>query len=60
MQTELLPTATMPKAFSYEKLGVFCKMEYKIEQKVPLMIRLGEVKNTERMEGKGNLLVPNR
>lgn len=53
MSTDLqMDKPAIPSAFSYEKLGLFCKMEYQIERKVPLMIRLGEVKSTERMEGK--------
>jgi len=43
----------MPSAFSYNDLGIFCKMEYLIQQKVPIMIRLGTVRCTEEMEGKG-------
>jgi len=60
MQPNILQPAALPAAFSYDDLCFFCKMEYKIDQKVPLMIRLGEVKSTERMEGKGNDLLPHR
>lgn len=45
---------TAPKAYSYDELGFFCKMEVKLEQstKFPIKIRLGEVQYVEKMEGK--------
>ncbi|GEM_PF-3071421 len=53
MQPKQTGPNDMPAAFSYNELGFFCKMEYQIQRKIPLMIRLGEVKCTEKMEGKG-------
>ena len=48
---------SMPAAFDYQELAVFCKLEYKMEKvfKFPVKIRLGEVHYTERMEGKGGI-----
>lgn len=43
---------------AYHDMGAFCKMEVQINKVLPLKIRLGEVKNTERMEGK--YLLPRR
>ena len=53
--TETPILSNLPAAFSYADLGIFCKLEYQIERKIPLMIRLGEVKYTERLEGKGQI-----
>lgn len=42
------------KAWSYEDLAFFCKIEVKLEKavKMPIKFRLGEVQEVERMEGK--------
>jgi hypothetical protein len=47
--------ATMPKAYAYDELGLFCKWEVKMEKsaRLPIKVRLGEVQYVERMEGKG-------
>jgi len=44
----------VPRAYSYEHLGMFCKWEVQIERAVglPVKFRLGEVQYVERMEGK--------
>lgn len=44
----------MPKAYSYQDLGFFCKLEVQMEKKArfPVKVRLGEVQYVERMEGK--------
>lgn len=44
----------MPRAYSYEKLGAFCKWEVQLEKaaRMPVKFRLGEVQYVERMEGK--------
>ena len=42
----------VPKAYSYEDLGMFCKLEVQLEKKfrMPMKIRLGEVQYTEQLE----------
>lgn len=44
----------MPAAYSYEKLGAFCKIEVQLEKaaRMPVKFRLGEVQYVERLEGK--------
>lgn len=44
----------MPKAYSFQELGFFCKLEVQMEKKAkfPVKVRLGEVQYVERMEGK--------
>lgn len=45
---------SMPKAWSYEELAFFCKLEVKMEKanRFPIKFRLGEVQYVERLEGK--------
>ena len=49
-----LNVSDMPKAYSYQDLGFFCKLEVQMEKraKFPVKVRLGEVQYVERMEGK--------
>lgn len=44
----------VPKAYSYEELAIFCKLEVQLENavNVPIKFRLGEYNQVERMEGK--------
>lgn len=46
--------APIPKAYCYDDLAIFCKLEVKLEQrfKFPVKIRLGEVNYVEMLEGK--------
>lgn len=43
-----------PKAWKYEDLAFFCRLEVKMEKaaKFPIKVRLGEVQYVEKMEGK--------
>lgn len=55
--TNLLRQATVapiPKAYCYDDLAVFCKLEVQLEKrfKFPVKIRLGEVNYVEMLEGK--------
>jgi hypothetical protein len=45
---------SIPRAYSYDELGIFCKWEVKMEKaaRMPVKFRLGEVQYVERMEGK--------
>lgn len=47
-------TLTVPSAYKYDELGIFCKWEVQMEKaaKIPVKFRLGEVQYVERMEGK--------
>lgn len=44
----------MPKAWAYEDLAFFCKIEVQMEKtaKLPIKVRIGEVQQVEKMEGK--------
>ncbi len=46
--------APIPKAYCYDDLAIFCKLEVKLEKKfkIPIKIRLGEVNYVEMLEGK--------
>ncbi|MCO6480140.1 MAG: hypothetical protein J5I94_26105 [Phaeodactylibacter sp.] len=50
----VLTTPEIPRAYSYDKLGAFCKWEVQLERaaRVPVKFRLGEVQYVERLEGK--------
>ncbi|MCC7502291.1 MAG: hypothetical protein IT229_07160 [Flavobacteriales bacterium] len=47
----------MPTPWSYERLGVFCKLDVQLERhlRIPVLFRLGDVQRVEAMEGKGPL-----
>ena len=49
-----LQTTAIPKAYCYEDLAIFCKLEVQLEKtfKFPIKIRLGEVNYVEMLEGK--------
>ena len=44
----------IPKAYCYDDLAVFCKLEVQLEKtfRFPIKIRLGEVNYVEMLEGK--------
>lgn len=46
--------APIPKAYCYDDLAIFCKLEVKLEKtfNFPVKIRLGEVNYVEMLEGK--------
>lgn len=48
------PAPRLPKAWKYEELAFFCRLEVKMEKaaKFPIKFRLGEVQYVEKMEGK--------
>ena len=54
VRQRMLTAPPMPAAWSYEKLGAFCKWEVQMEKaaRMPVKVRLGEVQYVERMEGK--------
>ncbi len=43
---------SIPSSYSYDHLGVFCKLEVQLEKKfkLPMKFRLGEVHYTEQLE----------
>jgi len=49
-----LQITPIPKAYCYEDLAIFCKLEVKLEKtfKFPVKIRLGEDNYAEMLEGK--------
>jgi len=51
--TELRPVA-QPKAWQYQDLALFCKLEVKMERafRMPLRIRVGDVQYVDWLEGK--------
>ncbi|MCB0565991.1 MAG: hypothetical protein KDD01_16595, partial [Phaeodactylibacter sp.] len=51
---QVLEAPPMPAAYSYDKLGAFCKWEVQLEKaaRMPVKFRLGEVQYVERLEGK--------
>lgn len=50
----LLTADPLPRAYRYEELAFFCRIEVQMERafKFPVKFRLGEVQYVERMEGK--------
>lgn len=52
----------MPTAYSYERLGIFCKFEVQMERatRFPIKFRLGEVQYTEGLEGKDRWSEPGK
>ena len=57
-----LDLLAMPPAYSYQRLGMFCKLDVQLERrfKMPVMFRLGDVRQVEALEGKGPLALPYR
>lgn len=52
---------SIPSGYSYNALGLFCKLDVQFERafKFPVMFRLGDVRQVNAWEGKGNWrLVP--
>jgi hypothetical protein len=47
----------IPTPWSYQRLGVFCKLDVQLERKMrmPVLFRVGDVHRVEAMEGKGPL-----
>lgn len=45
----------MPSPWSYQKLGLFCKLDVQFERKlrIPLVMRLGDPRAVDALEGKG-------
>jgi hypothetical protein len=55
-----LSRTTLPSPYSYQQLGVFCKLDVQLERhtRFPVLIRLGDVRQVEAWEGKGPLRSP--
>jgi hypothetical protein len=55
-----LSRTTLPSPYSYQQLGVFCKLDVQLERhtRFPVLIRLGDVQQVEAWEGKGPLRSP--
>lgn len=59
----LINPSSHAKAYNFQHLGIFCKLEVKMEKsaKFPIKVRLGEVQYTEALEGKNYALpIPKR
>ena len=54
LQALFSPAAEMPRIYSYDELGIFCKLEVQLERaaKLPVRIRLGDVPYVDYLEGK--------
>jgi hypothetical protein len=54
LQQQLLQTGSAPKAYRYQDLAFFCKLEVQLEKKAsfPIKFRLGDVQYVDRLEGK--------
>ena len=50
----------IPSAHSYQRLGVFCKLDVQLERRLrlPVIFRLGDARQVEAWEGKGPLAFP--
>ncbi len=50
-----LTRSTLPSPWSYQHLGLFCKLDVQLERrmKFPVLFRLGDVQQVEAWEGKG-------
>jgi len=48
----------IPSPWSYHALGIFCKAEVKLNSVLPfpVMMRLGDVRRAEELDGKGDAL----
>ena len=55
-----LSRTTLPSPYSYQQLGVFCKLDVQLERhtRFPVLIRLGDVQQVEAWEGKGPFRSP--
>jgi uncharacterized protein with NAD-binding domain and iron-sulfur cluster len=51
---------TLPAPWSYQHLGLFCKLDVQLERRarLPVLIRLGDAMQVEAWEGKGPLRPP--
>ena len=47
----------MPSPWRYQKLAVFCKLDVQMERtlKIPVLFRLGDPRQVDKLEGKGPL-----
>ncbi len=52
-----LDLMALPPAYSYQHLGIFCKLDVQLEKHfgIPVFFRLGDARQVEAMEGKGPL-----
>ena len=57
--TTITPT-TLPAPWTYERLGLFCKLDVQLERRTrfPVLFRLGDAMHVEAWEGKGPLRPP--
>ena len=62
---QVVPTSSMgqylpaiPSPYSYHALGMFCKAEVKLNSLLPfpVMVRLGDIRRAEELDGKGDPL----
>ncbi len=55
-----LDPMAMPSAYSYQRLGIFCKLDVQLEKRfrIPVFFRLGDARQVEALEGKGPLALP--
>ncbi len=54
LRPALLSKASIPKIYAHNDLGLFCKLEVRLEKKarIPIKFRLGEVQYEAKLEGK--------
>lgn len=55
-----LDLMAMPPAYSYQRLGIFCKLDVQLEKRlrIPVFFRLGDARQVEALEGKGPFALP--
>ena len=55
-----LDLMAMPPVYSYQRLGIFCKLDVQLEKRfrIPVFFRLGDARQVEALEGKGPLALP--
>lgn len=55
-----LDLMAIPTAYSYQRLGIFCKLDVQLEKRfrIPVFFRLGDARQVEALEGKGPLAQP--
>lgn len=55
-----LDLMAMPPVYSYQRLGIFCKLDVQLEKRlrIPVLFRLGDARQVEALEGKGPLALP--